>query len=202
MSRPGCSDVCEIIHAQLSAIGFKISDDEDHADMIEMLAQSKLVRKHSPDGEKIWSLWDLTQGTIEAVAKEKGISIAGKNLDEIARLAKKGIDAALDFVWEEAVENAIKVTKADWKFNIVARNLSCSSKQSNGNSYEITETWAGEVECKSEGAFFIFNFELVHHVTEDTGGDTVKITSIKPDVFNEDEWDDLVYAMTDFIEAT
>ncbi len=112
MSHPDCSDVCEIIHAQLSALGFMVSDDEDHTDMIEMLAQCKLVREHTPDKEKIWSLWDLTQGTIEAVAKEKGISIAGKNLDEIARLTKKGIDAALDFVWEEAVENAIKGTKA------------------------------------------------------------------------------------------
>jgi hypothetical protein len=42
----------------------------------------------------------------------------------------------------------------------------------------------------------------VHHVTEDNGGDTAKITSSKPDVFNENEWDDLTYAMADFIEAT
>jgi hypothetical protein len=201
MSRPDCSDVCEIIHAQLSALGFKVPDDEDHTDMIEMLAQSKLVREHTPDGEKIWSLWDLTQGTIEAVAKEKGISIAGKNLDEIARLTKKGIEAALDFVWEEAVENAIKGTKADWKFNIVDRSLIDSSEHRNGISYELTETWTGEVECKSEGASFVFDFELLHHITEDNGGDTAKITSSKPDDFNEDEWDDLLYATTDFIET-
>ena len=82
------------------------------------------------------------------------------------------------------------------------RSLSDSSERRSGNSYELTEMWAGEIECRSEGASFVFDFELVHHVTEDNGGETAKITSIKPDVFNEDEWDDLTYAMIDFIETT
>ncbi len=202
MSSPSCTDVCEIIHTGLRGLGFEISDDEDHTDMLEALAKCKLVIEHPEDKERVWPLWNLTEETIRAIAREKGLSLTGKDLDEIARLTKKGIDAALDFVWEEAIENAIKGTKADWKFNIIDRSLSDSSERRNGNSYEFTETWAGEIECKSEGASFVFDFELVHHVTEDNGGDTARITSSKPDVFNEDEWDDLTYKMTDFIETT
>lgn len=63
--------------------------------------------------EKTWHLWDLTQETIEAIAKQKGLSLEGKDFDEIARQTKKGIDAALDFVWEEAIENAIRNTRAE-----------------------------------------------------------------------------------------
>lgn len=202
MSTPDCTDICEVIHTGLRRVGFDITDDEDHTDMLDALAKCKLVLEHPEDKEKIWPLWNLTEETIRAIAKQNGLSLAGKDLDEIAQITKKGIDAALDFVWEEAIENAIKGTKADWKFNIVDRSLSDSSERRSGNSYELTETWAGEIECKSEGASFVFDFELVHHVTEDNGGDTAKITSSKPDVFNEDEWDNLTYEMTDFIETT
>lgn len=202
MSLPDCTDVCEVVIDALARLGFKFTDDPDHEDILEALGKVKFVLLHPGDKEKTWTLWNLTQGTIEAIANQKGLSLVGKDLDEIARLTKKGIDAALDFVWEEAIENAIKGTKADWKFNIVDRSLSDSSEHRNGNRYELTETWAGEIECKSEGASFVFDFELVHHVTEDNGGDTAKITSSKPDVFMEDEWDDLTYAMADFIETT
>lgn len=45
MSRPDCSDVCEIIHTWLLDIGFKIDPhDEDHSDMIEALGKCKLVK--------------------------------------------------------------------------------------------------------------------------------------------------------------
>ncbi len=202
MSTPDCTDICEVIHTGLRRLGFDITDDEDHTDMLDALAKCKLVLEHPEDKERVWPLWNLTEETIRAIAREKGFSLTGKDLDEIARLTKKGIDAALDFVWEEAIENALKGTKADWKFNIVDRSLSDSSEHRSGNRYALTETWAGEIECKSEGASFVFDFELVHHVTEDNGGDTARITSSKPDVFNEDEWDDLTYAMTDFIETT
>ncbi len=202
MSLPDCTDVCEIIIQELARLGFKVSDDEDHTEMIEQLAQCKLVRLHPVDEEKTWHLWDLTQSTIEAIAKRNGLSIAGKDLDEIARITKKGIDSALDFVWEEAIENAIKLMKANWTFNIISRNLSDSSEHRSGNHYGLTETWTGEVGCKSGEASFVFDFELVHHLTEDNGTDTAKITNHKPDDFNEDEWDDLTYAMADFVETT
>ena len=202
MSQTDCADVCEVVIDALARLGFKFTDDPDHEDILEALGKVKFVLLHPDDKKKTWPLWNLTQETIEAVAKEKGLSIIGKDLDEIARLTKKGIDATLDFVWEEAIESAIKGAKADWKFNIVERSLSDSSERRSGNSYELTEMWAGEIEYRSEGASFVFDFELVHHVTEDNGGDTAKITSIKPDVFNEDEWDDLTYAMIDFIETT
>ncbi len=51
--------------------------------------------------EKTWHLWDLTQETIEAIAREKGLSLEGRDFDEIARQTKKGIDAALDFAWKK-----------------------------------------------------------------------------------------------------
>ncbi len=202
MSLPDCTDICEIIIQELTRLGFKVSDDEDHTEMIEQLAQCKLVRLHPIGEEKTWHLWDLTESTIEAIAKQKGLSIAGKDPDEIARITKKGIDSALDFVWEEAIENAIKLTKADWAFNIISQNLSDSSEHRNGNRYELTETWAGEIGCKSGDASFVFDFELVHHATKDNDDDRAEITSGRPDVFNEDEWDDLTGAMTDFIKST
>ncbi len=39
---------------------------------------------HPESEEKTWHLWDLTPGTIEAIMKEKGLSLAEKDLDEIA----------------------------------------------------------------------------------------------------------------------
>ncbi len=199
MSSPDCTDVCEIVHTLLAALGFEISDDEDHTDIIETLSQCKLVREQS-EAEKIWHLWDLTQGTIEAIAKEKGLSIAGKDMDEIARKAKKGIDAALDFVWEEAVENAIKGTKADWSFCIISRSLSDSSEHLGRGDYGLTATWTGEIRAESSGISFVFDFEFMHHVTSDSGSDSAKIISSKPDAFNERDWDDLISVMQDFIE--
>ncbi len=112
MSQKNCTDVYDVVLGALGALGFKFTDDPDHEDVLEALGKVKFVLLHPGDKEKTWPLWDLTMETIEAVAKEKGLSIIGKDPDEIARLTKKGIDAALDFVWEEAVENAIKGTKA------------------------------------------------------------------------------------------
>lgn len=164
--------------------------------------RKELLDEWGVEQEKAWPMWVLTQGTIEEIAKQKGLSMVGKDPDEIARMTKKGIDAALDFVWEEAVEGGIRNTEANWEFSIIDRNLLESSEHRDGNSYRLTETWVGEIECRSGDASFMFDFELVHHVTEDNGGDAAKITSSKPDVFNEDEWDDLIYAMADFIETT
>ncbi len=45
MSRPDCSDVCEIIHDRLKDLGFNIDpDDEDHTDVIEALNKTVLIR--------------------------------------------------------------------------------------------------------------------------------------------------------------
>ncbi len=200
MSTPDCTDVCEIIIDQLKALGFNVSQDEDHTSMIEQLALCKLVREPGP-GEREWPLWNLTEETVKAIAKKKGLSLAGKNLDEIARQAMKGMAWAVDDVWEEVIENAINNTEPDWKFSIADRSLSDSSENRGGNSYELTETWTGELDCVSGDDKFLIAFELVHHVTEDNGSDTAKITSGKPDKFNEEEWDDLVDQMTGFIEA-
>ena len=43
--RPGCSDVCEIVHEKLIELGFKIdNNNEDHTDMIEALEKIKFVK--------------------------------------------------------------------------------------------------------------------------------------------------------------
>lgn len=43
--KPGCSDVCEIVHERLILLGFKIdNNNEDHTDMIEALEKIKFVK--------------------------------------------------------------------------------------------------------------------------------------------------------------
>lgn len=201
MSDPDCVDVCEAVRSMLGGFGFKFNDTEDHTDRLEALGKVKFVLIYPEEKERVWPLWNLTDETIKAIAREKGLSLAGKDFDEIARVTKKGIDAALDFVWEEAVKNAIKITEAEWVFRVASHELSERSVFTSGRIHSCNETWTGEIECKSQGASFVFGFELVHLVTEDNGGDTAKITSSKPDEFNEEAWDDLTYAMMDFIET-
>jgi len=202
MSDTDCVDVCEAVRSMLGGFGFTFNDAEDHTDMLEALGKVKFVLIHPEDKERVWPLWNLTDETIRAIAREKGLTLAGKDFDEIARVTKKGIDAALDFVWEEAVKNAIKITEAEWVFSVASHELSERSVFTSGRIDSCNETWAGEIECKSGDISFVFGFELVHLVTEDNGGDTAKITSSKPDEFNEEAWDDLTYAMMDFIETT
>jgi hypothetical protein len=144
------------------------------------------------DGERSWQLWNLTEGTIKAIAKHKGLPIVGKDFGEIARVTKKGIDAALDFVWEEAIENAIKNTGADWKFEVLT----------SGRVSPVNQTWRGDLGCKSEGVSFVVSFELSSPMKYTDLCVVAAITSIKPDMFIQAEWDDLVDAMTGFIETT
>ncbi len=124
MNQTDCTDVYDFVLGALGALGFEFTDNPDHEDVLEALGKVKFVLLHPGDKEKTWPLWDLTMETIEAVAKEKGLSIIGKDPDEIARLTKKGIDAALDFVWEEAIENAIKGTEAVTEdiYNMIEKN--------------------------------------------------------------------------------
>ncbi|MFZ2410636.1 MAG: hypothetical protein WAW23_03610, partial [Candidatus Methanoperedens sp.] len=149
------------------ALGFNVSQDEDHTSMIEQLALCKLVREQVP-GEKEWPLWNLTERTIRAIAKEKGLSLTGKDFDEIARVTKKGIDAALNFVWEEAIENAIKGTvkpkKEIWQMT-----------KKEFNSIKI-DKWQGirndETKMITSGYLFVLLDEPKHErgrVTRSTG---------------------------------
>lgn len=201
MSTPDCTDICEIIIDQLRAIGFNVSQDEDHTSMIEQLALCKLVRE-SGHGEKEWPLWNLAEETIKAIANEKGLSLVGRDFDEIARQTKKGIDAALDFVWEEVVIGAIRSTKADWALEITNHELIDHSVFSGGRIHDCLETWKGEIECKSGENKFFIDFEFAHCVTLEDSSNKAKITSPRPDkYFNEDEWADLMDKMITFIET-
>jgi len=55
MAELGCSDVCEIIHDRLNALGFKIDgSNEDHTDMIEALNKTTLYRDDAlPNGAEL-----------------------------------------------------------------------------------------------------------------------------------------------------
>lgn len=145
MSTPGCTDVCEIIIGQLRALGFNVNDDEDHTSMIEQLALCKLVREPSP-GERVWPMWNLTEETITAIAKRNGVSLTGRDFDEIARGTKKGFDAALDFVWEEAIIGAIRSTKPEWKFEVMSHELIDKSTFTSGSINSCYEEWKGEID--------------------------------------------------------
>lgn len=71
------------------------------------------LKAEAQSKERTWNTWVLHESTIKEISGRKGLSLEGKDMDEIARLVRKGIDAALDFVWEEAIENAIKLTPAE-----------------------------------------------------------------------------------------
>jgi hypothetical protein len=103
-----------------------------------------------PEGNKEWPMWVLSPEDIEGVAKERGISCLGKDFDEIARVTKKGIEAALCDVWEIAIEGALRYTKAEWQFNIVDIGLTDTSEFCSDREQSLTEKWIGEIGCKAD----------------------------------------------------
>lgn len=55
-----------------------------------------------------WSCWTLNTDDIIGIAKRKGISLIDKDIDDIARLVKKGIQWSLDEQWEGIVADSIR----------------------------------------------------------------------------------------------
>jgi hypothetical protein len=158
------------------------------------------LKADNPEETTDWAMWVLSPEDIEGVAKERGISCLGKDFDEIARITKKGIEAALCDVWEIAIEEALRHTKAEWQFNIVDIGLTDTSEFYSDRDHSLTEKWIGEIGCKADRVSLTFAFELVHkESTEDGSSNKVDITSIKHPWFNETEWDDLCLAMEKFI---
>lgn len=161
---------------------------------------SSLCRADQPEKDKEWPMWVLSPEDIEGVAKDRGISCLGKDFDEIARVTKKGIEAALCDVWEIAIEGALRNTKAEWKFSVVDVGLSDTSEFRSDKEYSLMEKWIGEIGCEGNGTSLVFAFELVHEERTDEGSkNDVKITSIRHPEFNETEWEDLCSVMEDFI---
>ena len=75
MSRPGCSDVCEILHDRLKDLGFNIDpDDEDHTDVIEALNKTVLIRDedYCPQCETVCS-------NVSAMLEAAGFEIDGEH---------------------------------------------------------------------------------------------------------------------------
>ncbi|MFU8767229.1 MAG: hypothetical protein ACNA7I_06150 [Candidatus Methanoperedens sp.] len=60
-----------------------------------------------------WACWTLSTDDITGIAKEKGISLAGKSIDDIARLVKKAIQWSLDEQWESIVADSIRDSKEE-----------------------------------------------------------------------------------------
>lgn len=78
---------------------------------------NKMSCYHSPHQfrEKQWECWTLSAEDITHLAMEKGLSLEGKDLDEIARQVKKGIENALaEWPWDIIIEEAIKNTKPEY----------------------------------------------------------------------------------------
>ncbi len=44
MSEVSCSDVCEVVTWRLKALGFDISDDPDHTDVLDALDKVKFIK--------------------------------------------------------------------------------------------------------------------------------------------------------------
>jgi len=44
MSEMSCSDVCEVVMMRLKSLGFEISDDPDHTDVLDALDSVKFVK--------------------------------------------------------------------------------------------------------------------------------------------------------------
>ena len=55
-----------------------------------------------------WHCWTLSTKDIIGIAKRKGISLVNKDVDDIARLVKKGIQWSLDEQWEGIVTDSIR----------------------------------------------------------------------------------------------
>lgn len=62
---------------------------------------------------RVWPCWNLSVGDITLIAAEKGLSLEGKDFEEIAHRTKKGIENSLgEWPWDIIVEEAIKNTES------------------------------------------------------------------------------------------
>lgn len=57
--------------------------------------------------ERTWECYTLCEDDIKAVAERKGLSLEEKDLDDVIRQIKKGIQWGLDDVRDEIIEEAI-----------------------------------------------------------------------------------------------
>ncbi len=84
MSRPDCSDVCELVHERLKDLGFDIDqDEEDHSDMIEALNKTVLVRDedYCPECKTVCS-------NVSAMLEAAGFEIEGEHDAILEALSK------------------------------------------------------------------------------------------------------------------
>ncbi|MFH0903923.1 MAG: hypothetical protein V1854_01875 [Methanobacteriota archaeon] len=58
--------------------------------------------------ERTWDCYTLCEDDIKEVAKQKGLSLEDKDLDEVIRYVKKGISWGLDDIRDEIIENSIR----------------------------------------------------------------------------------------------
>ncbi len=112
MSESNCSDVCEMIIPSLVRLGFSISDGSDHADVLEALAQCKLVKKE--DSCPVYSqdypvtfedkgLRDFLQENFEAYFKS--IVLTDDELDLFKRHLEASLSDWISENWHDFMQN-------------------------------------------------------------------------------------------------
>jgi len=113
MSEPDCTDVCEIVMSALHSLGFKISDDSDHTDILEALYQCKLVKKDAIK-EPVFSenypitfddkgMRDFLQENFRAYFKV--ITLTDEEIDQFKRHLEASISDWISENWRDFTEN-------------------------------------------------------------------------------------------------
>ncbi len=105
MSEPDCTDVCETIMSALHSLGFKISDDSDHTDVLEALYQCKLVKNE--DNEPITfndkGMRDFIQENFEE--QIGGITLTDEEIEQFKRHLEASISDWISENWRDFTVN-------------------------------------------------------------------------------------------------
>ncbi len=80
-----------------------VNYDRQIMEAVAAIYQVQLIREH----ERTWCCWKLSEEDIVGVAKQCGESLVGVDFDEVARRVKKGIEVAVEDVWEDCIKEAI-----------------------------------------------------------------------------------------------
>jgi hypothetical protein len=108
MSGPSCTDVCEIIIDWLRSLGFKISQEEDHTDVINALEECHLV-KDKPCPEQSIIAIDVLQFMRDNL--EWAVPSGSKDAVKLAKEFKEHLEEGLS-AWIEDEFNIFKKNRS------------------------------------------------------------------------------------------
>ncbi len=98
MSRPDCSDVCEIVHSKLLGLGFEIDPDEEDA-IIEALSKVEFVRADQESRRAR----EIAERTLALIAKDPDFRVVRHFMEYVC--------AALDITGRELIDASIAAAK-------------------------------------------------------------------------------------------